>query len=114
MNGGGVWKCAAGLDVNGWLRGLFSAGISGGASAVVGGLTVSGMDPQHYNFQSKPFYILVGALFTANAIVSMAKFLSSQPLPVREVVTTVQTTPPTRAGEAKVVTTVQETHTEEK
>ncbi len=65
-------------DIEGWLRGLASAGISGGASAIVGGITVTGMDPAHYNFFQAKFYILVGALFTANAIVSISKFLSTQ------------------------------------
>ena len=101
------------LDFNGWLRGLFSAGISGGASAVVGGFTVSGMDPQDYNFSNAKFYILVGALFATNAIVSMAKFLSSSPLPgVKEVTSTTQTVSTPGGTPTKIIETVQEKHIE--
>lgn len=104
---------ASNLDIDAWLRGLFSAGISGGASAVVGGFTVSGMDPHDYNFSQPKFYILVGALFATNAVVSIAKFLSTQPLPgVKEVEKTVQTITPATADAPKVIETVRETHTE--
>ncbi len=103
---------ATALDFEGWLRGLFSAGISGGASAIVGGITVSGMDSKDYNFYTPKFYVLIGALFLANAIVSMSKFLSAQPLPgLKQVETTVQTiTPSTGTGGGKVIETVKETH----
>jgi hypothetical protein len=101
------------LDVDGWVRGLFSAGISGGASAVTGGLVVSGMDPSHYNFQAGKFYILVGTLFAANAVVSMAKFLQGQPLPnMKQVEKTVQTITPATQDSPKVVETVKETSIE--
>lgn len=105
---------ASNLDFDSWLRGLFSAGISGGASAVVGGFTVSGMDPKDYNFQQSKFYILVFALFATNAIVSIAKFLSAQPLPsMKQVEKTTQTT--VQPGQApKVVETVKETSVEPK
>ncbi len=103
---------ASNLDFDGWLRGLFSAGISGGASAVVGGFTVSGMDPHDYNFANAKFYILVGALFATNAIVSIAKFLSASPIPsVKEVTSTVQTITG-GAAPPKVVETVTEKHVE--
>ena len=109
----GALVTASRLDYESWIRGLFSAGISGGASAIVGGITVSGMDSKDYNFYSQKFYILVGALFLANALVSMAKFLSTQPLPaLKEVVTTVQTLTPARGDEPKTLTTVKETHVE--
>ncbi len=105
---------ASQLDVNGWFRGLASAGISGGASAIVGGITVSGMDSNDFNFYKPKFYALIGALFLTNAIVSMSKFLSAQPLPVlKQVETTVQTiTPSTGTGGGKVIETVKETHVE--
>src|SRR5450755_4964088 len=105
---------ASNLDFDGWLRGLFSAGISGGASAVVGGFTVSGMDPQHYNFQTGPFYVLVGALFATNAVVSIAKFLSASPIPtVKQVTVMTQTVTGSGTGNgSKVIETVKETHTE--
>lgn len=104
---------ASNLDFNSWLRGLFSAGISGGASAIVGGFTVSGMDPKDFNFSVAKFYILIGALFTTNAIVSMAKFLSTQPLPnIKEVTATRQITTPATLDTPKVVETITEKHIE--
>ena len=107
-----IFSTAANLDFDGWLRGLFSAGISGGASAIVGGFTVSGMDPHDYNFSNAKFYILVGALFATNAIVSMAKFLAASPLPgVKEVTSTTQTVS-TPGVPTKIIETVQEKHVE--
>lgn len=103
---------ASNLDVDGWVRGLLSAAISGGASAVTGGLVVTGMDPTTYNFQAGKFYILVGTLFAANAVVSMAKFLQTQPIPATKTVTTMVATTQA-AGTMPVTTTVvSETHKE--
>jgi hypothetical protein len=108
-----LFETATSLDIDGWLRGLFSAGISGGASAVVGGFTVSGMDPKDYNFATAKFYILIGALFTTNAVVSIAKFLSQQPLPgLKQVEKTVQTITPATNDSPKVIETVKEIHVE--
>ena len=103
-----LFAAASTLDIDGWIRGLLSAAISGGASAVTGGLGVSGMDPSHYNFQAGKFYILVCTLFAANAVVSMAKFLQSTPLPTVKIVTT--TVEVTEQGKAppRTVTTIEE------
>jgi hypothetical protein len=109
----GLIESAQNLDINTWLRGLLSAGISGGASAVVGGFTVSGMDPKDYNFSEPKFYILVGALFMTNAVVSVAKFLAAQPLPpVKQVEKTTQTITPATADTPKMVETIKETSIE--
>ena len=108
----GLLLAAGSLDLDSWVRGLLSAGISGGASAITGGIVVTGVDPQHYNFSAGKFWILVGTLFIVNAVVSMAKFLQAHPIPdIKTVTTTVQTTviggaPP------KTVATVSETHQE--
>ena len=98
------------LDLDGWLRGLVSAGISGGASALTGGLVVGATDPTHYNFSTSKFWTLTGFLFLANAMVSMAKFLQTQPIPgFKQIeITTVQTT----KGNPAIVETVKETHVE--
>ena len=107
-----LFATAANLDIDSWLRGLLSAGISGGASAITGGVVVSGIDPEHYNFQAGKFWLLVGTLFLVNAIVSVAKFLQAHPLPdLKTITTTVQTTDQGSAP-TKTVTTVKETHTE--
>lgn len=102
---------ATSLDIDGWIRGWLSAGISGGASAVTGGLVVTGLDPAHYSFRAGQFWILVGSLFMANAVVSIAKFLQAQPLPgVKTVERTVETTTsPVKAP--VIVETVKETTT---
>jgi len=103
----------AALDIDGWLRGLFSAAISGGASAVVGGITISGIDPEHYSFYTAKFYIVVGILFATNAVVSMAKFLSATPLPgLKQVERTIEVTIPATKDSPKVVETTKETHVE--
>lgn len=107
------FSTASTLDYDAWLRGLFSAGISGGASAVVGGFTVSGMDPKDYNFAQVKFYILVCALFLTNAVVSIMKFLAAQPLPgMKQVEKTTQTITPATLDSPKVIETVKETHIE--
>ena len=103
---------AGSLDLNTWIRGLLSAGISGGASAITGGIVVSGMDPSHYNFQAGKFYILIGTLFAANAVVSMAKFLQSSPLPTLKTITTTVQTTAVGDSTVKTVATVSETHQE--
>lgn len=69
------------LDWSTWLRGIIGSFISGGSSAIVGGVTVSGIDSEHYNFATHRFYVLVVTLFLANGVISLAKFLSATPLP---------------------------------
>ena len=109
----GLLDGAKNVDFDGWLRGLFSAGISGGSSAVVGGVTLSGIDPDHYNFYTSKFYIVVGILFATNATVSIAKFLTAQPLPGTKLVEkTIQTTIPATTDSPRIVETVKETHVE--
>ena len=107
-----ILTVAGNLDVDTWVRGLFSAGISGGASAITGGIVVSGMDPSHYNFQAGKFYILIGTLFMANAVVSMAKFLQASPLPGLKTVSTSVAVTSQPGAPDKTVATVSETHTE--
>lgn len=72
------------LDLASWMRGLLSAGISGGASAIVSGLVVGGTDPDHFNPQSAKLWTLVGTMFAANGIVSIAKYLQAQPIPAEK------------------------------
>jgi len=104
---------AAQLDVWGWLRGLLSAGISSTAGAVSSAFGPALADPRDFNLDHPAMMFksaLVGAGFCG--IVSMAKFLSTSPLPaVKEVTNTVQTT---TVGTAppKVVETVTEKHVE--
>jgi len=69
------------LNIGAWVRGVLSAGISGGASAITGGLVVSGLEPENFNFHAGKFWELVGSLFMVNAVVSIGKFLQNHPLP---------------------------------
>ena len=96
---------AGSMAFAGWIRGLLSAGISGGASAITGGIVVSNIDPEHYNFQAEKFWVLTGTLFMVNALVSIAKYLQANPIPQ---LTTTKTTEVTeQAGtKPKIVTTV--------
>ena len=107
-------QVASKLDVDSWLRGLFSAGISGGAAAISSGTLVTGLAPETFSFYTWKFYAVVFGMFISQGIVSMAKFLQAHPLPEMKTVTTgVAVTE--QAGEApKTVTTVTETHQEPK
>jgi|ERR1019366_4491371 hypothetical protein len=100
---------AGNLDIGGWLRGLIGAGVSGGASAITGGIVVSGMDPSQYNFQAGKFWILTGTLFAVNAIVSIAKFLQTHPLPDEKVVVKTVEVTSQPGTKPTTVTTVAET-----
>lgn len=98
---------ASSLDFSSWIRGILSAGISGGASAITGGIVVSGLDPEHYNFQAGKFWILTGTLFMVNAVVSIAKFLQSNPIPTERTITKTTEVTKQAGTEPKIVTTVE-------
>ena len=105
-----LFAIAGNLDVATWIRGLLSAGISGGASAITGGVTTSMLAPETFNLQTGKFYVLVFGLFAMNAIVSIAKFLQSHPVP--DVITERSTAVISHPGAADTtVTTVKETST---
>jgi hypothetical protein len=104
------------LDFSEWFRGLVASFISGGASAVSGGITVSALDSKDYNFQTglPKLLTLMGVMFLVNGILSMMLFLRQSPVPSHKTVMTTEkttvvqpTSPPT-----KIETTVVETHKE--
>ncbi len=103
---------ASSMDLDGWMRGLFSAGISGGASAVSGGTLVSMLAPDQFNLQTGKFYVLMGGLFAANAVVSIMKFLSANPLPPIKTVTASTAVIEQPGSPPTTVSTVSETHQE--
>lgn len=109
-----IFAVAAGLDINGWLRGMFSAGIQGGASAVSGGALVSMLAPDQFNLQKGKFYVLMGGLFIANGTVSIMRFLSQHPLPDEKTVTTSVAVTQQPGAAPTTVATITETHTEKK
>jgi hypothetical protein len=105
------------LDIDGWLRGIIGGFISGGASAVTGSIVLPALDAKDFNVYTSKFYIAIGALFLANGIVSVTKFLSSQPLPLMKQVTTTTETVTGTVGGGKVPATlvtkkIEETHVE--
>jgi len=104
---------ARALDIQGWFRGLMSAGISGGASVIAGAIVLPSLDSHDFNVFTSKYYVALGALFCASALVSISKFLVGQPLPdYKEITTTVQTLTPATISEPKTITTVQEKHVE--
>lgn len=70
-----------GLDFKDWFKGLVAAFVSGGASAVTSGFTVSALDPKGYNFQSSKIYTLMLAMFLVNGIMGAMMFLRQKPVP---------------------------------
>ncbi len=101
------------LDFGGWLRGLFSAGISSFSGAIASSFGPALVDPMDFNLQHPLLMIKTAAIGAGiSGAVSMAKFLNAQPLPgLKEVtkteqITTVGDQPP------KVTTTIQEKHSE--
>ena len=69
------------LDFRDWLRGLIASFISGGASAITSGFTVSAMDPNDYNLYNTKLYMLMGTMFLVNGILGAAMFLRNKPIP---------------------------------
>lgn len=100
------------LDYSDWVRGLASAFIGGGASAVTSGIVVSLKDPAHYAPGTADFFQLVGSVFAMSGLVSAMTFLRQKPIPeLKQVQNTTQTitkgdAPPT------VIETKKETHIE--
>ena len=105
---------AGNLDFSDWVRGLLSAAISGGSSAVSGGAGASLLAPEHFNIHNGQLYELVIGMFCFNAFISLSKFLALHPLPdLKTVTTTVEIT--TQGNQApKTVETVAEVHQEPK
>ncbi len=102
------------LDVWGWLRGLVSSGISSTAGAIASAFGPALADPHDFNLEH-PMLMFKSAAVGAGlcGIVSMAKFLSTQPLPaVKEVTSTTQTVSTPGGAPTKVIETVTEKHIE--
>lgn len=74
---------AGGLDWGGWLRGVIGSIISGGAAAAGGSLGTIVVDPMHFNLNGGLADVLkvAGVAFTISALVSLAKFLQTNPIP---------------------------------
>jgi hypothetical protein len=105
---------ARGLDVAGWIRGLLSAGISSAGGAIASGFGPAIVDPNDFNFQHPALIFKTAAVgATVAGVISMGKFLNSQPLPpFKEVTSTVQTITPAPGAPPKTIETLTEKHLE--
>lgn len=76
------------LNWSGWLLGIVGAIISGGAGAVASGVGVGYVDPEHFNAITssglRHLLSVMGICFVVSALVSLAKFLQSHPVPSPE------------------------------
>ena len=70
------------LNWNGWLYGLGSGFIGGGAAAVSAGVAEGFTDPQHADIHH--LFYLMGVTFLASGIFSAVAFLKQSPLPPQE------------------------------
>lgn len=101
------------LDWEEWLLGLWTAFISGGASAVVAGFVVGTADPNgDFSPMHLRFYMLMGAVFLASGLLNLMAFLRQKPAPDHRTVTTTVQTIQRDPPMTTVVTSVAETHTE--
>jgi hypothetical protein len=111
-----LFLVAGNLDVEGWLLGLWSAAISGGAGAVSSGFGSVLLDPSDFNLKNPDKLVKVMLVtFGFSAFVSLMKYLAMHPAPEMKTVTTTQVTTQGSAA-PKVVKTVEETtvHEQEK
>lgn len=86
MIGQTMMASAGRLDWDGWLLGIWGAVISGGAGAVASGFGTMIIDPDHFNvFQGgfKHMLSVMGVVFAFSAIISLAKYLQTKPVPDR-------------------------------
>lgn len=75
---------ASHLQWSGWLRGLVSAIIGGGSSAVTGAFVLPVADNEHLAMGSHAWWAAVVTLFLANAGLHGFAYLSKQPVPDKE------------------------------
>jgi len=82
------------LDFDGWIYGLVSATIGGGASAVTCAVSAAMLKPEAFNLQAqlKDTLLLMAATFIINGALNMFFYLKQSPLPKIEEETTVTDT----------------------
>lgn len=70
------------LDLAGWIYGLISAVVGGGASSASAAIGASVIDPAKFNLADPMALInLMGIAFGVNAVLSMFLYLKQSPLP---------------------------------
>lgn len=81
-----------------WAYNLLADSIRGGANAVTASSVVAlGDTTQQYNIYGRKFYILMGSVFLAHAVINLSHYLETKPLP--EIAPEDQT-PASRASES--------------
>jgi hypothetical protein len=79
---------AKSLDWAGWLKGVISAIVSGGAGAFGGSLGAIMADPEHFSMNTgsglHDVFTVAGYAFLVSAAVSLAKYLQTAPIPPEE------------------------------
>ena len=79
-----LFRVATKLDWSGWLRGIFSAVISGGAGAISAGFGVTVIDPNKDfsgpNGYGRLFDLMLFC-FLFSGVISLAKYLQANPIP---------------------------------
>jgi hypothetical protein len=68
------------LDWSGWIRGIIGALISGGAGSIASGFGAKIADPGH----DINVFKLMAITFAISGVVSLAKFLQTEPVPKTE------------------------------
>lgn len=100
------------IDWSDWLRGLVAAFISGGATAVTGGIVASQNNPNYYSMGG--FVKLVLPVFVVWGVFGMFFFLRTRSLPeLKKVEKEIKTTEQP-GKQPTTVTTITETSIEEK
>ena len=66
-----------------WLHGLAGAFISGGASAVTGGITTAMIAPNQFNLDKQIWHLLglMGSMFLVNGLLGAFFYLKQSPVP---------------------------------
>lgn len=107
-----LFDAASNLDFDGWFRGLASAGISGSASAISGAIVLPSLDSVQFNIFKPHFWIAVLAIGGSSGLVSLMKFLSTEPIPLMKKVTTTTETVTGVAAKPIITKTVEEVRVE--
>jgi hypothetical protein len=69
------------LDFRGWVYGLLSAIIGGGAGSVTAAIAASIIKPQDFALANAASFKLMFSVFGINALISMFMYLKQSPLP---------------------------------
>lgn len=79
------------VDFTDWAYGLIAAIIVGGSNAIVAGVAVTAIDPDHFAAGTDKFFKLISVTFAMSGGLGMFAYLAKRPLPlIKKMETTVQ------------------------